>query len=73
MCNVARCPIPLKLAIHHVHEMCGSSMGPNKTALLSKKERAHLAELTDMTQLVDFLDDKIGEKLGRTEGMRRDL
>ncbi|KAI9172024.1 tRNA-dihydrouridine(20a/20b) synthase [Paramyrothecium foliicola] len=73
MCNVARCPLPLKVAIHHVQEMCGPGMGKDKAALLSKKERARLTELTNMSELVDFLDDKIAEHAGRTSGLRRDL
>ena len=73
MCNVARCPLPLKLVVHHVQEMCAPGMGSDKTALLSKKERARLVEITDMTQLVDFLDDMIMEKTGRADGLRRDL
>lgn len=73
MCNVARCPLPLKLAIHHVQEMCAPGMGNDKNALLSKKERARFVEITDMVELTDFLDDKIMEHKGQKEGMRRDL
>jgi tRNA-dihydrouridine synthase 4 len=73
MCNVARCPLPLKLAVHHIQEMCGPGMGKSKAALLSKKERARLPEMTNMSELVDFLDEKIAEHTGQTEGLRRDL
>lgn len=73
MCNVARCPLPLKLAVHHVSEMCGPGMGPDKTALLPKRDRVKLADLGDMTELVDFLDEKLEEHTGRKGGMRRDL
>lgn len=73
MCNMARCPLPLKLAVHHAQEMCSPGMGGNKAALLSKKERARFAELTDVTELVDFLDGKIAEHKGQAGGMRRDL
>lgn len=73
MCNMARCPLPLKLAVHHAQEMCSPGMGTDKSALLSKKERARFAELMDVTELVDFLDEKIAEHKGQQEGMRRDL
>lgn len=73
MCNVARCPLPLKLVIHHVQEMCSPGMGDDKNALLSKKERAGLADITDMVELVDFLDDKIAEHTGQLSGLRRNL
>ncbi|KAL6878699.1 hypothetical protein J3F83DRAFT_723590 [Trichoderma novae-zelandiae] len=73
MCNVARAPLPLKLVVHHVQEMCGPGMGGDKAALLNKKERARLVEFTNMADLVDFLDDKIEEHTGQEGGMRRDL
>lgn len=73
MCNVARCPLPLKLVVHHVQEMCGPGMGDDKTALLSKKERARFVDFTNMADLIDFLDEKIEEHTGQKGGMRRDL
>lgn len=73
MCNVVRCPLPLKLVVHHVQEMCGPGMGSDKTALLSKKERNKLIQFTNMIQLLDFLDEKIAEKTGRSEGLKRYL
>ncbi|KAL7799120.1 hypothetical protein V8C37DRAFT_366642 [Trichoderma ceciliae] len=72
MCNVARCPLPLKLVVHHVQEMCGPGMGDDKSSLLDKKERAKLVEFTNMADLIDFLDEKIEEHTGQ-RGMRRDL
>ncbi|KAH7326515.1 dihydrouridine synthase 4-like protein [Stachybotrys elegans] len=73
MCNVARCPLPLKLAVHHIQEMCGPSLGNDKSSLLSKKDRIKLTELTNMIELIGFLDDKYDEYTGRTGGLRRDL
>ncbi|KAL9476709.1 hypothetical protein ACSS6W_006550 [Trichoderma asperelloides] len=73
MCNVARCPLPLKLVVHHVQEMCAPGMGGDKSALLNKKERAKLVEFTNMADLIDFLDEKIEEYTGQKGGMRRDL
>ncbi|KAL6700609.1 hypothetical protein J3F84DRAFT_358705 [Trichoderma pleuroticola] len=72
MCNVARCPLPLKLVVHHVQEMCAPGMGDDKSSLLSKKERAKLVDFTNMADLIDFLDEKIEEHTGQ-KGMRRDL
>ncbi|PHH77996.1 hypothetical protein CDD80_7507 [Ophiocordyceps camponoti-rufipedis] len=73
MCNVARCPLPFKLVAHHVSQMCGPGMGTDKSALLPKKERAELAHLDNMIDLVDFLDARIEEHTGRAGGMRRNL
>ncbi|KND90195.1 tRNA-dihydrouridine(20a/20b) synthase [NAD(P)+]-like protein [Tolypocladium ophioglossoides CBS 100239] len=73
MCNVARCPLPFKLAVHHVSEMCGPGMGADKTALLPKRDRIRLTELGSMMDLVDFLDEKLEEHTGRKGGLRRDL
>ncbi|KAH0498351.1 hypothetical protein TgHK011_005607 [Trichoderma gracile] len=73
MCNVARSPLPLKLVVHHVQEMCGPGMGDDKTALLNKKERASFVDFTNMADLIDFLDEKIEEHTGQKGGMRRDL
>lgn len=72
MCNVARCPLPFKLVQHHLQEMCGPGMGDDKASLLTKKERSQLMGLTNMCDLIDFMDDRIEEKLGNTGGVRRD-
>jgi tRNA-dihydrouridine synthase 4 len=72
MNRVARAPIPFKLTLHHVHEMVSPGMGKDKTALLDRKERAQLNLLTNMFDLIDFLDVKIEQKTGQ-KGMRRDL
>ncbi|GAB1310530.1 tRNA dihydrouridine synthase [Madurella fahalii] len=65
MNNVARCPLPFKLVLHHLSEMCAPGMGPDKTALLTKQERATMLACTNMVDLIDFLDEKRG-------GLRRD-
>jgi tRNA-dihydrouridine synthase 4 len=64
MINVARAPLPFKLTLHHVSQMCAPGMGPNKTALLTKPERAAMMACTNMCDLIDFLDEK--------KGLRRD-
>ncbi|KAK4465538.1 tRNA-dihydrouridine synthase [Cladorrhinum samala] len=58
--NVARAPLPFKLTLHHVMEMCSPGMGPNKNALLSKQERSALMQCGNMLDLIDFLDEKKG-------------
>ncbi|ODA76560.1 hypothetical protein RJ55_07830 [Drechmeria coniospora] len=73
MCNVARCPLPFKLVVHHVSEMCGPGMGPDKSSLLPRKERARLSDLKDMIELIDYLDEKMEEQTGKGGGLRRDL
>jgi tRNA-dihydrouridine synthase 4 len=66
--NVARCPLPYKLVQHHVGEMCAPGMGPDKTALLTKAQRAGVMACGNMVELVDFLDG-VREREG---GVRRD-
>jgi len=63
--NAARCPLPFKLVQHHVSEMCGPGMGPNKKALLSRHERTAMMACANMIDLIDFLDGK------REGGLRR--
>lgn len=57
MSNLARAPLPLKLVVHHLTEMTGPGYGPDKTSLLSRKERAYLCELGNLVDVVDFLDE----------------
>ncbi|KAK3694704.1 hypothetical protein B0T22DRAFT_416962 [Podospora appendiculata] len=77
MNNVARCPLPFKLVQHHLSEMCGPGMGPNKTALLTKQERNAMLACTNMVDLIDFLDQVQPKTLGSGGGssgmeLRRD-
>jgi tRNA-dihydrouridine synthase 4 len=73
MNNVARCPLPYKLTQHHLTEMCGPGLASDKTALLKKSERKEMMACNNFVELVDFLDEKIMIKLGREDGLRRDL
>ncbi|KAI1819585.1 dihydrouridine synthase 4-like protein [Xylaria intraflava] len=57
MNNVARAPLPLKLGIHHLTEMCGAGFGPDRSALLSKKERVRLTEFDNWIDIIDFIDE----------------
>ncbi|KAK6227127.1 dihydrouridine synthase [Colletotrichum tabaci] len=70
--HVVRAPIPVKLVQHHLHEMCGPGMGPDKRALLNRQERAALLALDSMLDVIDFMDDAINHKTGRTDGLRRE-
>ncbi|KAJ8121825.1 hypothetical protein ONZ43_g1822 [Nemania bipapillata] len=56
MNNVARAPLPLKLGIHHLTEMCGAGFGPDRSALLSKGERIRLTEFDNWIDVIDFID-----------------
>ncbi|KAK4132405.1 FMN-linked oxidoreductase [Trichocladium antarcticum] len=60
MNKAARAPLPHKLMLHHLSEMCSPGMGPNKAALLTKQERAAMMACTNMVDLIDFLDEKMG-------------
>ncbi|KAK1972737.1 dihydrouridine synthase [Colletotrichum sublineola] len=72
MRHVVRAPMPVKLVQHHLHEMCGPGMGPDKRALLNRQERAALLGLDNMVDVIDFMDDAINRKTGRTDGLRRE-
>jgi tRNA-dihydrouridine synthase 4 len=59
---VIRAPIPFKLVMHHLTQMCGSGghgvdggQGVSG-ALLSKKERAEMIACENMLELIDWLD-----------------
>ncbi|KAL3961774.1 hypothetical protein ACCO45_003297 [Purpureocillium lilacinum] len=73
MCNVARCPLPFKLVVHHVSEMCGPGFATDRKPLLGRRDRARLSSLADMCELIDYLDEKLEERTGRKGGLRRDL
>jgi tRNA-dihydrouridine synthase 4 len=69
--HLARAPLPFKLALHHLNEMCGPGMGPDKSSLLNKRERLQMLGLTNMCDVVDFLDERIAEKTQRAGIERR--
>ena len=58
--NAVRCPLPFKLVLHHLSEMCAPGMGRDKSALLTKQERGAMMACTNMLDLLDFLDEKRG-------------
>ncbi|KAF7540955.1 hypothetical protein G7054_g894 [Neopestalotiopsis clavispora] len=55
--KVARAPLPLKLAVHHLGEMTGPGYGPDKKALLGKKERMKLVECSNWIDVLDTLEE----------------
>lgn len=55
--KVARAPLPLKLAVHHLGEMTGPGYGPDKKSLLNKKERMRLVECSNWIDVLDTLED----------------
>lgn len=71
MRHVARAPLPLKLVVHHLGEMCGPGMGDDKHSLLNKAERATLNSLTNMCDVIDFMDEVCERKTGQTGGVSR--
>lgn len=70
MNNVARAPLPLKLGIHHLTEMCGAGFGPDRSALLGKAERIRLTEFGNWIDVIDFMDD-VKERRGIGPVVRR--
>jgi tRNA-dihydrouridine synthase 4 len=54
-----------------VGEMCGPGYGPDKSSLLDKKERMEMYNCTNMCDLIDFLDEKMENRGGKT-GLMRD-
>lgn len=58
MNNVVRAPIPYKLVLHHLSEMCAIEGGVR--GVLSKAQRMEMFETTNMVQLIDFLDNAKG-------------
>lgn len=70
--HAVRCPLPFKLVLHHLGEMCGPGFGPDKSALLSRKERARMMVCLNMVDLIDFMDGKRMEKGGGGEVFRRE-
>lgn len=55
--KVARAPLPLKLAVHHLGEMTGPGYGPDKKALLSKRERMRLVECSNWIDVLETLEE----------------
>lgn len=60
--RAARAPIHFKLVTHHLTEMTGPGMGPDKRSLLNKRERVEMLENENMLDLIDWLDAKMAEK-----------
>lgn len=58
MNQVVQQPIPFKLVVHHLSEMCGTDRTQNGggNGLLGKEERLRLMDCRDMGDVIDFLD-----------------
>ncbi|KAA8567027.1 hypothetical protein EYC84_010111 [Monilinia fructicola] len=59
MNQVMKQPIPFKLVIHHLSEMCGTDRTQNGggNGLLGKEDRMRLMACLDMGDVIDFLDE----------------
>ncbi|KAI1386846.1 FMN-linked oxidoreductase [Hypoxylon trugodes] len=71
MNEVSRAPLPLKLGVHHLTEMCGPGFGPGRdrgVALLSKRERARLTELGSWIDVIDLMDEVRSRNEGGEKG-----
>ena len=71
MNRVARAPLSVKLVLHHLSDMTSPGMGPDKRALLSRRERSEMMNCATMVDLIDFLDSKAVDAAGR-RGLRRE-
>lgn len=56
--KVVKAPLPFKLVLHHLSEMCGGGEVNRGASLLSKAERIEMLACKDMLELIDFLDHK---------------
>lgn len=54
--KVAKAPLPFKLAVHHLGEMCGTDHTQRKKPLFTKEERLEMVECKNMVELLDYLD-----------------
>jgi tRNA-dihydrouridine synthase 4 len=57
LAKVARAPLPLKLGVHHLTEMTGPGFGPDKRALLNRRERVRLVECDSWIDVLDTLGE----------------
>ncbi|KAK8901523.1 hypothetical protein QC760_009961 [Botrytis cinerea] len=62
MNQVLKQPIPFKLVVHHLSEMCGTDRSQNggNNGLLGKEERMRLMECRDMVDVIDLMDEVRG-------------
>jgi len=55
--NVIRAPIPFKLVVHHLSQMCGSDHSQSGETLLTKEQRGRLMECKGLGEVIDLLDE----------------
>jgi tRNA-dihydrouridine synthase 4 len=65
--RAVRAPLPFKLALHHVGEMCGPGCGPDRAALLKRRDRSALMACRDMCELIDFVEERMPPEEGAYE------
>jgi tRNA-dihydrouridine synthase 4 len=71
--NVVRAPIPYQLVQHHLAEMCGPGLGPDRAvSLLDKYERKKMLGMSNLVDVIDFADEMVRVKAGREEGVSRE-
>jgi len=55
--NAIRAPIPFKLVVHHLSQMCGSDHSQSGKTLLTKEQRGRLMACKGLGEVIDLLDE----------------
>ncbi|TVY25054.1 tRNA-dihydrouridine(20a/20b) synthase [NAD(P)+] [Lachnellula hyalina] len=55
--NAIRAPIPFKLIVHHLSQMCGSDHSQSGKTLLTKEQRGRLMACKGLGEVIDLLDE----------------
>ncbi|KAK7931743.1 tRNA-dihydrouridine synthase 4 [Apiospora marii] len=57
LANLARVPLILKSSVHHLTEMLGPGYGPDKRALVGKRDRMRLTKCGNWIDVLDLLEE----------------
>ncbi|KAK7992039.1 dihydrouridine synthase [Apiospora saccharicola] len=57
LANLARAPLILKSSVHHLTEMLGPGYGPDKRALIGKRDRMRLVKCGNWIDVLDLLEE----------------
>ncbi|KAK7976206.1 hypothetical protein PG989_014669 [Apiospora arundinis] len=57
LANLARSPLVLKSGVHHLTEMLGPGYGPDKRALVGKRDRMRLTKCGNWIDVLDTLEE----------------
>ncbi|KAK8069589.1 tRNA-dihydrouridine(20a/20b) synthase -like [Apiospora phragmitis] len=57
LANLARAPLVLKSGVHHLTEMLGPGYGPDKRALIGKRDRMRLTKCGNWIDVLDCLEE----------------